>query len=212
MQSTLDEPVSAETTPVFEQLEHAINALRSLADALEDVRRASVGVPFSAEIELALQPAFSALSESEQRLRNPTFSLAMVGTTSAGKSTLVNALIGRYLAPIDSRQLSAGIVVFRHSDQKLLKIEPTEKSIWESGEWRDFDDVHCHDRLRDGVMGPYWKASKTNHDLPAPNVLVEAPILPGNVPDLLGLPTGVGIEIIDLPGLNSTHDRRNLVC
>ncbi len=44
----------------------------------------------------------------------------------------------------------------------------------------------------------------------APQITACVPILPANDPSLLGLPEGIGIEIIDLPGLKSIQDKDNL--
>ncbi|MFS8909756.1 dynamin family protein, partial [Synechococcus sp. H60.3] len=48
--------------------------------------------------------------EADARLRKPSFRIATIGTTSSGKSTIVNALIGRKIAPIEAQEMSAGIL------------------------------------------------------------------------------------------------------
>jgi hypothetical protein len=47
--------------------------------------------------------------EAVARLQKPSFRIATIGTTSSGKSTIVNALIGRKIAPIEAQEMSAGI-------------------------------------------------------------------------------------------------------
>lgn len=53
---------------------------------------------------------FSAQEKARQGLENPVLSIAMVGTTSAGKSTIVNALSGRKVAPMERKETSAGVL------------------------------------------------------------------------------------------------------
>ncbi len=57
-----------------------------------------------------------AYEEAVQRLENPSLRLATIGTTSSGKSTLVNALIGRKIAPIESEEMSAGVLLLKHGE------------------------------------------------------------------------------------------------
>ena len=38
------------------------------------------------------------------------FRIATIGTTSSGKSTIVNALIGRRIAPIEAGEMSGGVL------------------------------------------------------------------------------------------------------
>jgi hypothetical protein len=58
-------------------------------------------------------------------------------------------------------------------------------------------------------MFPYHQA-RQKQELIAPRVQANVPILPAEDSNLLGLPKGIGIEFIDLPGLKSIHDRDNL--
>jgi len=48
--------------------------------------------------------------EARSRLERPRLVVATFGTTSAGKSTIVNALVGRRIAPIENGEMSAGIL------------------------------------------------------------------------------------------------------
>ena len=58
-------------------------------------------------------------------------------------------------------------------------------------------------------MFPYHQA-RQKQELIAPQVTAYLPILPAEDASLLGLPEGIGIEFIDLPGLKSIQDRDNL--
>ncbi|NJM00284.1 MAG: hypothetical protein HC924_16480 [Synechococcaceae cyanobacterium SM2_3_2] len=150
--------------------------------------------------------------EAVTRLENPSFRIATIGTTSSGKSTIVNALIGRQIAPIEAEEMSAGILRIKHSDETKLVIHGTEGSTWESGTWEGLTDKEIYGKLKH-VMEAYHqerKKKKNNIEAMVPEVDVYCPILPVRDPSLLNLPEGVGIEIFDLPGLKSIQDRSNL--
>ena len=52
---------------------------------------------------------FAMISSTKKKLLNPTFSIAMVGTTGAGKSTIVNALSSRSFASMEQKEMSASV-------------------------------------------------------------------------------------------------------
>lgn len=133
----------------------------------------------------------------------------MIGTTSSGKSTIVNALIGRKVAPMEAGEMSGGVLTLRHSDERKLVVEETEGATWETGIWSGLSDEALYEKIRNGVMFPYHDTRK-NKECMAPRVAVSIPLLPASDRNLLGLPSGVGVELIDLPGLKSVQDRDNL--
>ncbi|MCJ2543697.1 dynamin family protein [Thermostichus vulcanus] len=150
--------------------------------------------------------------EAVARLENPSFRIATIGTTSSGKSTIVNALIGRQIAPIEAQEMSAGILRVKHSEETKLVIHETEGSTWETGMWEGLSDQEIYSKV-EHVMGAYHqerKKKKNNVEAMVPEVDVYCPILPVRDPSLLNLPKEVGVEIYDLPGLKSIQDRSNL--
>jgi GTPase SAR1 family protein len=153
-----------------------------------------------------------AYEEAVQRLENPSLRLATIGTTSSGKSTLVNALIGRKIAPIESEEMSAGVLLLKHGEQTELVIKETQSAYWENGIWSDLDDAEIYSRIK-SVMQTYHMIRndrKQSYTIEIPEVVVTCPLLPGCDKRLIGLPEGIDIEIIDLPGLKSIQDRENL--
>ena len=97
----------------------------------------------------------------------------------------------------------------RHSKEFKLLIEETEGAQWLAGEWNNIGEKEIYARIRNGVMFPYHQA-RQKQELIAPQVTAYVPILPAEDSSLLGLPKGIGIEFIDLPGLKSIQDRDNL--
>jgi GTPase SAR1 family protein len=150
-----------------------------------------------------------AYEEAIANLDSPTFRIATIGTTSSGKSTIINALIGRKVAPMEADEMSAGILTLSSSNESKMIIEEVEGSVWETGEWVGVGDEDLYTHIRDRVMRPYHEKRKLK-ELPAPQITVLGSLLPVDDPSLLNLPSGVNIEFVDLPGLKSVQDRTNL--
>lgn len=140
-----------------------------------------------------------------ERLKHPVLSIAMVGTTSAGKSTIVNGLIGRRVAPIEKKEMSAGILKLTDSQQRSVTVHPTAKASWSSGTIEDLSDEDIYNHIR-GIFEKYH-----GHELKvaAPIIDVTGPIEWQQNKAILGLPENLGVEFIDLPGLKNVNDRKN---
>ena len=150
-----------------------------------------------------------AYEEAIANLESPTFRIATIGTTSSGKSTIINALIGRKVAPMEADEMSAGILTLSSSNESKMIIEKVEGAVWETGEWVGMSDEDLYTHIRDRVMLQYHEKRKLK-ELPAPQITVLGSLLPVDDPSLLNLPSGVNIEFVDLPGLKSVQDRTNL--
>ncbi len=183
--------------------------LKQLGNAVADLAQNHADILDSPNIQNSLLEFRQAYEESVVRLENPNFTIATIGTTSSGKSTIVNALIGRKIAPIEAGEMSGGILTIKHSQEFKLSIEETEGAQWLTGAWKDISEKEIYARIRNGVMFPYHQA-RQKQELIAPQVQAYVPILPDEDSNLLGLPEGIGIKFIDLPGLKSIQDRDNL--
>ena len=183
--------------------------LKQLGNAVADLAQNHADILDSRDLKNSLSEFRQAYEESVARLANPNFTIATIGTTSSGKSTIVNALIGRKIAPIEAGEMSGGILTIEHSKEFKLLIEETEGAQWLTGEWQNISEKEIYARIRNGVMFPYHQA-RQDREIIAPQVKAYVPILPAEDSSLLGLPEGIGIEFIDLPGLKSIQDRDNL--
>ena len=197
------------TTEINGKFERVRDRLKQLGNGVADLAQNHADILDSDDLQNALSEFRQAYEESVARLTNPNFTIATIGTTSSGKSTIVNALIGRKIAPIEAGEMSGGILTIRHSKDFKLLIEETEGAQWLTGEWKGISDKEIYARIRNGVMFPYHQA-RQQQELIAPRVTASVPILPAEDANLLGLPEGIGIEFIDLPGLKSIQDRANL--
>ena len=91
--------------------------------------------PYTEEFQQHNQDFSQAVDKILAAIETPTLTLATTGTTSSGKSTLVNLLCGADIMPRMAGEMSAGIVTIKHASdgKRLLKIENTANAAWEGG-------------------------------------------------------------------------------
>lgn len=140
-------------------------------------------------------------------LRNPTLTLATTGTTSSGKSTLVNLLCGAEIVPVAVSEMSAGAVTIEYSETKSLIIHETPGALWECGEWTGISDERIYQRLYD-VMISYIDNREKQANLACPQSTIYYPFRLIKE-SKLELPRGVKVRIMDLPGLAYVGDEGN---
>ena len=189
------------------KLNNTRNLLQELGNSVSNLVNSSPDVFNDPGIQSCLQDFLSVYQEAVQRLKNPSFRIATLGTTSSGKSTIVNALIGRKIAPIEAGEMSGGVLTIQHSQEQKLIIEKTEDAAWDTGESTGSDE-DLYERIS-SVMRSYNDERK-NREYVAPQIAAHVPLLPACDASLLGLPNGIAVELIDLPGLKSVQDRTNL--
>lgn len=142
-------------------------------------------------------------------LRHPTLILATTGTTSSGKSTLVNFLCGADIVPTAVSEMSAGAVTIEYNQEKGLIIEKTPGALWKCGEWKNISDEEIYDLLYD-AMSSYIDAREEQPNLACPQANIYYPFRLVKNESLLELPKGVRVKLLDLPGLSYVGDERNL--
>ena len=77
------------------KLNNTRNLLKELGNSVVILINSSPDVFEEPSIKSCLQDFLIVYEEAVERLENPNFRIATIGTTSSGKSTIVNALIGR---------------------------------------------------------------------------------------------------------------------
>jgi GTPase SAR1 family protein len=190
------------------KLNNTRKLLQELGNSVSSLVNSSPDVFADSGIQSCLQDFLTVYQEAVQRLENPSFRIATLGTTSSGKSTIVNALIGRKIAPIEAGEMSGGVLTIKHSQEQKLIIEKTKDAPWETGEWTGLSDEDLYQRIST-VMHSYHNERK-NREYVAPQITATVSLLPASNSSLLGLPNGIGVELIDLPGLKSVQDKTNL--
>ena len=127
------------------------------------------------------------ISEAKQQLLANTFTLAVIGKAKRGKSTLINALLGRcddLVAPIDKLPASSAITRFREGAEKATVLYQDQR----------VEDIP-YSRIREFVTED---ANPKNHkNVALLDVLGEFANLPSQV------------EIVDTPGAGSVHEHHD---
>lgn len=144
------------------------------------------------------------IDDAINRLMHPYLSLATIGTTSAGKSTIVNALAGRKIAPMEAKETSAGMLKLTPSDTINLQIDKSE--YWEHGIFKNCTDKEAYKIISD-IFEKYFKIKTL---VPAPSIEVSGPLLWSRHPEIIGLPENLSFQFVDLPGLKTVDDPRNM--
>lgn len=202
-------------------LTRASGRWRELADSVQTVTgslREAVGneafatlVPEVANHQRELERALQRFEAAAQR---PEVVLATTGTTSSGKSTLANLLIGEMLLPKAVQEMSAGVVTIRHSaDERRLVVEETRGATWPTGMWEDVSAESVRGRLK-STMQSYRdllgdSAPTGASHVEPPRFRITWPTRLGKSPQMFGLPPNADITVVDLPGLKYVDDEVN---
>jgi GTPase SAR1 family protein len=143
-------------------------------------------------------------------LQSPALTIVTTGTTSSGKSTLVNLLCGAEIIPVAVQEMSAGLVSIEYNQNTAIHIDRTSGALWECGDWYNISDREISDRLT-GIMNSYLEAKYNGSiDISYPQIRIEYPIRLLAKDSRLQLPEGVKLRIVDLPGLSHQSDIENL--
>lgn len=141
-----------------QKLEVAISSLVMMKDIVKKIYKNNTkALEGNKDLAKSYKELVSRISVSIERLKNPTLSIAMVGTTSAGKSTIVNALAGRTIAPMESEEMSAGVLRLIPSEEKSLKIAHSEH--WESGIFQPITDKDAYSKI-ENIFEKYHRFEK----------------------------------------------------
>lgn len=174
---------------------------------------AKVGAELPASYQAELQQLATDLTDAKDvlcdELAHPTLILATTGTTSSGKSTLVNLLCGAEILPVAVQEMSAGVVTVEYSKTPALAIHDTPGAIWECGRWENLSDADIYDRL-DQLMKTYLQSKEDEEiGVACPQSTIYYPFRLVKESNLLDLPPGTTVKIMDLPGLAYVGDEGN---
>lgn len=185
--------------PLKNLLDSTRDALNLLMEEVERSRR---------ELEQAGLPTetFAAVMKAREHLdrglQSPRVRIAVTGTTSSGKSSLLNFLCGEELLPTGVQEKSAGLVRIVHDEHVSLEIAATPGCRWESGFWADISGEEVQTRL-DAVMDAFLKERDAGNRPAPPSAVIHYPTWLGKK---LGIQEQAGLELLDLPGLRSCRD------
>lgn len=148
-------------------------------------------------------------------LDSPLLSIAATGTTSSGKSTLLNFIAGVELLPCGVQEVSAGSVIVMNSDRSNIKIQDWTRDGVQVEEIDDLGAKAIYVRLEHDMKRHYdvIKNTTTKTEFSAvnpPSFEIMYP-LNGFVFEKLRkhLPKNAQLQLIDLPGVNYCGDERH---
>ena len=139
--------------------------------------------------------------------RTDKWRIGVFGTTSSGKTTLVNSLAGHPVLPTDADELSAGVVMIRSATGGGWLRVAGDDGTRNSGAYRCHDLGEVRNRLNSILF--LYKDLCRSGDLCAPP-LIEIELDLGNAERCLKLSRYHKRVVIDLPGMRILEDRRNL--
>lgn len=154
---------------------------------------------------------FAEAGKTVKSLSNPYITIATVGTTSSGKSTILNAMIGRDIAPSDIDEKSAGILTFTPSEtENQLIISPSPEGYWPGRSYNNMSDEEMNKKICE-VFDVYKEKKVNKRICTAPQIEVRGTFLWNKYLESFGLPSEVKFRFIDLPGLRKEKgDQKNL--
>jgi predicted GTPase len=192
---------------VFEEIEFKAKLLAQYWDNFQTEISQHLPESYQPEIQELSNNLEKALNQLVYELQNPTLTLATTGTTSSGKSTLVNLLCGAEIVPVAVSEMSAGAVTIEYNTEKSLIIHETPGALWECGEWRGISDDKIYQRLYQAMIS-YIENRETQPNLACPQSTIAYPFRLLKESQLQ-LPKGTRVRILDLPGLAYVGDQGN---
>lgn len=139
--------------------------------------------------------------ETDKYLLSPDYSISVIGTTSSGKSTFINSLLGLRLSPMNSDELSVGSLTFSYinSTNNSANIDiKTEiaNTLWDNGLFEE-NYEESYNRVK-SVMEVY-KENSDNKDISPPHINISSKNFLGNNPSFIGIDNNANIKLIELP-------------
>lgn len=192
---------------VFAEIEFKAKLLAQYWDNFHTEISQHLPESYQPEIQELTDKLETALNQLVYELQNPTLTLATTGTTSSGKSTLVNLLCGAEIVPVAVSEMSAGAVTIEYNTEKSLIIHETPGALWECGEWRGISDDKIYQRLYQAMIG-YIENRETQPNLACPQSTITYPFRLLKESQLQ-LPKATRVKILDLPGLAYVGDQGN---
>lgn len=192
---------------VFAEIESKAKLLAQYWDNFHTEISQHLPESYQPEIQELSDKLETALTQLVYELQNPTLTLATTGTTSSGKSTLVNLLCGAEIVPVAVSEMSAGAVTIEYNTEKSLIIHETPGALWECGEWRGISDDKIYQRLYQAMIS-YIENRETQPNLACPQSTITYPFRLLKESQLQ-LPKATRVRILDLPGLAYVGDQGN---
>lgn len=133
---------------------------------------------------------------------NKNYPLSVIGTTSCGKSTFINGLLGAKLSPMDSDELTNSLIKFNYIDGYGFKASLTVTNKDNNFKFDDFYE-NIYNKIYEIID------ENKNNDLYS-KININLTHLVGKEWKKFIYNNSILKEIIDLPGIKSINDKKNL--
>ncbi len=190
--------------------------LKSLAEELDDILKRLYKLKLQDKI-------YDKLQKIKTNMQNHKFSIGITGVLSAGKSTFLNALLGREILGSSTIPETANLTILKHSQREYAKVY-----FWNTQQWEELKKAGQYDKslnefvieseyifgdaIKDFItkdtkseeisidkLGHYTSA---NHESKLCNLVKEVELFT-NLKFLQN-----GVEIVDTPGLDDPITKR----
>ena len=210
---TKESKVADTNNGLLEPVFHAQRACDYLTSKIGQLCESLPPVPESQQQNI--DQATEATTRAAIALKRPTFQVAFVGTTAAGKSTLVNGFIGRRICPMEAGETSAGLLTIEHAGEWTFTVKKgeiaapedvTEASIYATLQAAMDAQVNYRNQLRMAMVDEDICPEQTHFH-------VTCPLLPLHETHEFyrTIRGGVGLKVLDLPGLRTINDNQNFM-
>ena len=192
-------------------LQQTINTVKSLNDEVQAFYNAyKDNIKYDKQLNQCIIEFLDECKLAIDKLENPLITIATVGTTTSGKSTILNAFTGRDIAPCNIDEMSAGILTFTPSEtENKMVISKSAEGYWDGKTIKDASDDDMRTEI-ERIFNTY-KSKKSKRECTAPKIEVYGKYLWNLFPQLFDLPSNTKFKFIDLPGLRTEKgDRKNL--
>lgn len=192
---------NSENSQVITLSEQARELLHNLNKTLYSLSSQYGEIIKSGEISDSLKKIADLHKYANSNLDNPSLVISTLGTTSSGKSTFINSLLGLKLSPMNADELSIGVLRFEHNDNykdncKLTIDTLIANSLWENGHFdKSYKDAYSQIKT---IMENY-RTQTDKDDLSPPYMTVETSFFIGNNPKFVGTDKHTKINILELP-------------
>lgn len=170
------------------------------------------GKTIESPLEIKRKHLIRVIDDVCKRLKNPCVLFTTLGTTTAGKSTLVNALCGKRIAPVHPDETSAGELRITHhkSSDYSCKITPHNNSTNTVKSKQYTIENEAYSAMFDEMFSYHALEPNAKRNSKAPIFDITTSIKIGDTKELFGIPDFIGVELLDLPGLASLDDQANI--
>lgn len=192
-------------------LQQTINTVKSLNDEVQAFYNAyKENIKYDKQLNQCIIEFLDECKLAIDKLENPLITIATVGTTTSGKSTILNAFTGRDIAPCNIDEMSAGILTFTPSEtENKMVISKSAEGYWDGKTIKDASDDDMRTEI-ERIFNTY-KSKKSKRECTAPKIEVYGKYLWNLFPQSFDLPSNTKFRFIDLPGLRTEKgDRKNL--